>query len=344
MNQTFASDVTNRINELLSSVRFSHHLSREFVEPVRELAQGGKRTRALFVAAGWEAAGGEDPLPLHAGTAVELYQLSALVHDDLIDHATTRRGTDASHVGFAKIHARESMRGIADEFGTAATIVLGDYLLSLAMEEMAVAEAVSDEARSAGMRLFATMTAETAFGQYLDIRAENVPLSPDVEEATDSALAVLLHKSARYSVESPLLLGATLRGADHATLTALSKVGLPLGEAFQLRDDDLGIFGKPELTGKPVGSDWSEGKRTVLLALTRAGLDVSNLANADALLGSPLDAQQARRVQELVEKSGARELHERMITRREDAALEAAEHIDTPILHSLIYQLIGRDS
>lgn len=342
---SYTSDITARINHLLHPDRFDHPLLAEFVEPLLTLAKGGKRTRAAFVIAGWQAAGGDIAnFPLHAATAVELYQLSALVHDDLIDNAQTRRSSLTPHIGFAQIHARESLQGSPSDFGAAGAILLGDYLLSLAMEEIALAEAVSPQALAATISLFASMTAETAFGQYLDIRSEHMPLSDDTATEISRAMAVLLHKSARYSVESPLLLGATLRDADGELLETLSRVGRPLGEAFQLRDDDLGIFGDPETTGKPVGSDWTEGKRTVLLALARSLLTGNEREQAESLLGTRLSDSQARLIQELIIQCGARDQHEAMIQSREDLALEAADDINAPLLHSLIGQLMGRET
>ncbi|WP_341741700.1 polyprenyl synthetase family protein [Trueperella pyogenes] len=316
----------------------------ELLQPARTLAASGKRTRALLIAAGHEALGGNGE-PVHAGTAAELYQLSALVHDDIIDESHTRRGVPAPHRSFATTHTDLGMLGQPHVFGYKAAILLGDFLLSLAALEIDRAEASDAESFSRARTLFHEMTAETAFGQYLDLRAELTALDDDVDGAVNAALLVLRHKSARYSVELPLMIGGTLAGGSPADISLLSAVGRPLGTAFQLRDDELGIFGSPEQTGKPAGGDLTEGKRTVLLALTRAMADDADRTYLDRTLGKPLTEQDVETVRTIVISSGAFQAHEQMIADFEARALAAAQALEAaPTLRAVMGALAQRRS
>ncbi|QOR48520.1 polyprenyl synthetase family protein [Trueperella pecoris] len=344
----FRAAVTDRLTRSLeeSAPFVDDHLARivwrEFITPARELAASGKRTRALLIAAGHEACGGKVP-PVHAGVAAELYQMSALVHDDIIDESHTRRGVPAAHRNFTTSHRGLSMLGDSAIFGTKAAILLGDFLLSLAAVEIEMAEASDAESLARARRLFHEMTAETAYGQYLDLRAESTCLNDDREAAINESLLVLRHKSARYSVELPLMIGGALAGASESDIARLSELGRPLGTAFQLRDDELGIFGSPEDTGKPAGGDITEGKHTVLLALTRARASDADRKFVDDALGRPLSSDDVSSIRRIVVDSGAFTEHEDMITAYERTAVEvAAQFTAAPILGSVMAELENR--
>jgi polyprenyl synthetase len=166
------------------------------------------------------------------------------------------------------------------------------------------------------------MTGEVAFGQYLDVRAGRVP---DQDDPVRAAMNVIVHKSARYSVVYPLTIGARLGGADAALVRLLAGIGRPLGIAYQLRDDDLGVFGDAEVTGKPLCGDVAEGKRTVLLALTGR---CASPADADWLrsrLGGAVTEEDAERIRDIVASSGARSRHEALIAVHQDEARSAWE-------------------
>lgn len=344
----FRSAVSARISEVLTTRApfiddaIAEAAWKEFVRPALLLSEAGKRTRALLLAAGYEAYEGPG-LPVHAGTALELYQLSALAHDDIIDESDTRRGLPAIHRSYATSHRSMSMMGDSTDFGRKAGILSGDYLLSLGALEFEKAEHKDAHALTRARTIYHGMTAETAFGQYLDFRAELTAMNNDQASAIQDALLVLRHKSARYSVELPLLIGGALAGADDDDLGRLSRVGLPLGFAFQLRDDELGIFGNPEDTGKPAGGDITEGKRTVLLALTRGMATASDVALIDDSLGRELTDADVKDIQRIVKDSGAFDAHESMIDEYESAALEAADDLpDAPILRSVMSSLKDR--
>lgn len=343
----FRHAVSSRLTDVLSVVPpFSEtardsELFQEFIAPAVALSSGGKRTRALCVAGGFEAISRQTQnLPLHAAVAIELYQASALVHDDIIDDAETRRGIPAPHRLFAAQHEQLGFIGEAALFGQHSGVLLGDYLLSCGGEEFAKQDAPDGAFRRA-FALFNEMASETAFGQYMDMRAEFTPLSNDADCAVDDAFLVLLHKSARYSIELPVLIGVALAGGDDDAAARLTLFTRPLGEAFQLRDDELGIFGDPAVTGKPAGSDISEGKRTVLLALTRQMCTQAERTFIDQRLGNAVSDTDLAEIQAIMRSSGAFERHETFIRDREDRAREhMPEH--ATILRDLACSLTER--
>ncbi|ACQ80167.1 Polyprenyl synthetase [Beutenbergia cavernae DSM 12333] len=292
-----------------------------------QAATGGKRLRALLCCAAWEAAGGAvpsagDPVVL-AGAALELFQAAALVHDDVMDASDVRRGAPAAHRRLAAEHRAAGLLGDADRFGEAGAILLGDLLLMLSSSTFARAVRLVPLERAARAdEVYAHMSGEVTLGQYLDVYAALAPWDPAGD--ADRARRVIEAKAARYSVEHPLVLGAALAGADDDVLAWCSRVGLPVGTAFQLRDDVLGVFGDPAVTGKPAGDDLREGKRTVLLAL---GLELADDADADDLRSAVgdqgLDADGVARLRGILTSSGALHAVEEMIEARAQEGLAA---------------------
>lgn len=308
------------------------------VQRVRELVSGGKRVRSAFVLWGWHAVTAARPdAPHTAGTeqdpawadavgvatAMELIHAAALVHDDIIDGSDTRRGRPAMHRALEAMHRDAEWAGDARAWGTSAAVLVGDLLLNWADDRMLLAcraaehgDAVHDEYRR--------MREEVTFGQYLDVLEEAAWIRQDPATLLDRAHTVAIHKSARYSVERPLALGALLAGADEAQLEALSGYGLPVGLAFQMRDDLLGVFGDPEVTGKPAGDDLREGKRTVLVEIARQRLTPGVRTMLDELLGDPeLDERQIAILQDAIRGSQAPERLEALIDRSVGQALES---------------------
>ncbi len=308
------------IDSIVWLIRSAHEdsVAAEMLEPARALLSGGKRTRASLLWAGYRcASNAPGETAVRAGAALELYHASALVHDDVIDDSETRRGLPAAHTAFSARHGSRRWLGSATEFGNAGAIVLGDLLLSQASVEFHEAtHLVEPDAGSLALSQFLKMTVEVAFGQYLDIRAEHQPLA-ETPEAIESALGVLRHKSASYSVEFPLAIGALLGGGSLELAAQLRRIGRPLGEAFQMRDDDLGIFGDPHVTGKPACGDIAEGKRTVLLALARELASETDRQWLDSVLGNEISDDDVARLRRIAEDSGARTRHEGLIRERE---------------------------
>ncbi|MGY4642747.1 polyprenyl synthetase family protein [Cellulomonas sp. URHB0016] len=245
-------------------------------DAVEQMLSGGKRLRAAFCYWSWRAHGGrpgtaEAETVLRVGAALELFQAAALFHDDVMDDSDTRRGFPAAHRAFAAVHATHGYTGDADRFGESAAILLGDLALVASEQEFAGALALHPWPRIQRARaVFDLMRTEVTVGQYLDVLAQALPWGEDPTGDEVRAREVIRAKSARYSVEHPVVLGAALADADEADLAACRALGLPLGEAYQLRDDLLGVFGDPDATGKPAGDDLREGKRTVLVARSLA--------------------------------------------------------------------------
>jgi geranylgeranyl diphosphate synthase, type I len=294
------------------------------VEHARVSVSGGKRFRASFCWWGHLAvAEPDDPgALLRACASLELLHASALVHDDVMDASDVRRGRPATHRAFEALHREKGWSASAEQYGAAAAILLGDLLLSWSDELLRTSGLPAPRVLDA-LGYFDLTRSEVVTGQFLDVSAQARGTS-DV----DVAMTVLRYKSAKYSVERPLHIGAALAGAGPATITQLSRFGLPLGEAFQLRDDLLGVFGDPEVTGKPAGDDLSEGKRTVLIALALDGLGPSDRAHLDGSLGGPLSAGDVAELRRLIDASGAHEQVEEVISALTDralAALDAAE-------------------
>ncbi|MGB4778972.1 polyprenyl synthetase family protein, partial [Microbacterium sp.] len=292
-----------------------------------EALRGGKRLRARFCVTGWQSvAQRRDPRATvsesttAAAAALEIFHAAALVHDDLIDNSDTRRGRPAAHRALERMHTSSAWVGDSAAFGRSAAILLGDLLV--AWSDDLLEEGLQDAVHAASARrVYALMRREVTIGQFLDIAEEAAfATAPDWEHA-GRALRVASLKSARYSVQHPLLLGAALAGADDAQNAALAAFGHPLGMAFQLRDDVLGVFGDAAVTGKPSGDDLREGKRTLLIAFTREHLDRGARRVFDELVGDPaLDAGQISALQGTIIDTGALDRVEREIARLSDEA------------------------
>ena len=261
------------------------------VDAALSAIEGGKRLRGMCAFLGAAIGSGLDPEQAHVDTvaaALELYQASALAHDDVIDHADTRRGRPTPHIALARVHRESGWSGDADDFGRSAAILLGDLLLSAADHAVTRAgEELGEDRSRALLERFTLMHTEVALGQYLDIRAEQIPL--DAEDAhcvdLDEVLSVVRLKSARYSVVHPTVMGMICVGATHREIADVESVLEPWGTAFQLRDDDLGVFRDPSTTGKPAGDDLREGKRTALVATAWAEADAEGRATIARTLG-----------------------------------------------------------
>jgi geranylgeranyl diphosphate synthase type I len=225
-----------------------------------------------------------------------------------MDRADTRRGMPSIHRLFADSHRRERWAGDADRFGESAAILIGDLCLAWS-DDMFAGSGLPAEALRAARAPYDAMRTEVMAGQYLDL-LEQVRGTATV----DGAMRVVRLKSAKYTVERPLHVGARLAGADDQLVDAYSAYGIPLGEAFQLRDDLLGVYGDPAVTGKPAGDDLREGKRTVLLATALFRATGAQRATLDRLVGDPdLDADGVDALRAVIRDVGALDEVERLI-------------------------------
>ena len=307
-----------------------------FVDAGASAVAGGKRLRARFCYAGWHAvsptqgrAPASENVVFTSGAALEIFHAAALVHDDVIDNSDTRRGGPAAHRALEAMHRLAGWAGDPASFGRSAAVLLGDLLVAWSDDlfEQGL-EDVDAGTAAAARRQYALMRRDVTIGQFLDVAEESAFVTEPDDRHADRALRVASLKSARYSVQQPLLIGAALAGADASQLDALQAFGHPVGLAFQLRDDVLGVFGDESVTGKPSGDDLREGKRTVLVALAREALPTSARRVVDELLGdASLDSGQIASLQRTIIETGALDRVEQLISsyaREADRALSGA--------------------
>ena len=315
------------------------------ITSISALMAGGKRLRPAFAYWGWRGAGGADSdAAVSAATALEFLQACALIHDDVMDGSDTRRGLPATHRFFESLHREGAWLGSAENFGAGAAILAGDLCLSWA-DELLFTSDFDHESLVRAKRVYDVMRTELMAGQYLDL-LEQSRASADVSRIRN----VIRYKSAKYTIERPLHMGAALAGANESIMQSLSDYGLPLGEAFQLRDDVLGVFGAAEKTGKPVGDDLREGKRTVLVALTRESLPTSVAQLFDDLLAErDLTEAQISHLQQTIADSGALGKTQLMIEELGAQSLEVLHQIELEpsalaALEQLAKKVIDRES
>ncbi len=299
---------------------------------------GGKRLRPAFCHWAYVGAGGsaEDPAVVDAGAALELLHTFALVHDDIMDGSATRRGTDTIHVLFESGHALDGWRGEARRFGEGVAILVGDLAFVYADQLLAGAP-------PAAHQVFTELRIEVNVGQFLDLLGTARGRANE-----ETARRISRFKSAKYTVERPLHLGAALANRLDELAVPLSGYGLPLGEAFQLRDDLLGVFGDEDVTGKPVGEDLREGKPTLLYAMA-----VKQASEADAGVlarygAADLDEDEVAALQDVLLTSGAVETIEGNIDRLVAEGVEALDGAGLTeeareSLVELAYFVAGRD-
>ncbi|MBG0567055.1 polyprenyl synthetase family protein [Actinoplanes aureus] len=291
----------------------------------RFILAGGKRIRPAFCYWGWRGGGGDDcPAVINAAAALELFHAFALIHDDIIDGSDSRRGQPSMHRRFATLHDRHAWRGDSLAFGRNTALLCGDLCAAWA-EQMFHECGLPPAQIHQGYAAFALMRTEVIAGQYLDL------VSTVGDDSVANALTVIRMKTARYTVTRPLQIGARLAGAPESLCTAFAEFGDPLGDAFQLRDDVLGVFGDPAVTGKPALDDLREGKPTVMMVLARDAADRAQAAGLASLFGNPaLDEAGAEELRDIIRATGAHEQIERMIRVRTDTCLAALARAQLP--------------
>jgi geranylgeranyl diphosphate synthase type I len=292
-----------------------------FEELERVIGAGGKRLRPVFCCLGQMAAGAEvGPEGVRAAAALELLHTFAIVHDDVMDRSRSRRGSPASWVHLGEEHRRKGYVGDPGGYGLAAAVLVGDMALVLADRALLRSGFPPERLRPALAR-YDRMRVDVVAGQFLDVLAAHRGAA-DEEEAR--RIAVL--KSGGYTVEAPLQIGALLAGGDRELLDVLSGYGIALGEAFQLRDDVLGVFGDPEVTGKDRDSDLREGKRTVLQAKTVAAATGEDRRFLEKRIGrADLSLEEVQRARTLMESTGALDGTLALIDELVDAATAALD-------------------
>lgn len=297
----FTSLVDERLSRVIERER-SHYgnldplVDAMFTEIARLVNAGGKRTRPEFAHLGWVAAGGEPyaRTAVNIGAALELLHVSALIHDDVIDGAGSRRGSATTHVRIADQHRRLAWAGEERRVSEGAALLTGNVVY-------AIADAALGDVNAAARKQWTRVRAEVNIGQYLDLVG-----SAARAQSADHVMRVMIMKTAKYTVERPLVMGAVAAGAgEDGFVQHLRLYGEMLGIAFQLRDDVLGVFGDPSVTGKPVGEDLREGKTTMLVARALESADTAQKAVL-ARIGTPgLSASDVASIQEVIRETGA---------------------------------------
>lgn len=256
---------------------------------------GGKRLRPAFCYWAHVGAGGDpgDPVVIDAGAGLELLHTFALIHDDIMDGSVNRRGMRAVHKQFADAHLEHGWHAESRRFGEGVAILVGD--LAFVYADLLLT-GVNPEAAM----IYNELRVEVNIGQYLDLigTAKGGP-------TLESARRICRYKSGKYTIERPLHLGAALAGRFRDFEASLSAYGLPLGEAFQLRDDLLGAMGDEALTGKPVGDDLREGKPTALVARAIAAASPSQQSLLDRIGHMDLRPDEIDDLQQVFVDTGA---------------------------------------
>lgn len=302
-----AARVDTRLAQLLDSeVARWTAVDAELAVPLESLRagvlQGGKRLRPACCYWSFVGAGGRGDATevLDAACALELLHAAALLHDDVIDGSARRHGAETRHVEFARRHRDGGWGGNPEAFGAGVAILLGDLAQAYARRGLLGAPGPA-------VALFDEVAVEVNVGQYLDLLGSAVGVRD--AGAVERARQICRYKTAKYTVERPLHLGAALAAPQRIDVLTgpLSAVGLPLGEAFQLKDDLLGVFGDPDITGKPVGDDLRQGKPTLLAALARAGATGAGARLFDSRFGAAdLTDAEATDLVDVIEATGAR--------------------------------------
>jgi geranylgeranyl diphosphate synthase type I len=332
-------DVAYRVDKRLESLLAIERerwakVDTDLVPPIDEIARlvlaGGKRLRPAFCFWGFVGAGGDptNELVIDAGAALELLHAFALFHDDVMDGSLTRRGEPTTNAKFEASHGANKLAGESRRFGDGVAILVGDlaYVYS---------DQLMRNASPQAWTIWNELRIELNFGQYLDMLGSAMN-----ERRREKAERICRYKSGKYTIERPLHLGALLAAPTRGDelIPVLSAYGLPLGDAFQMRDDVLGAFGDTAITGKPVGDDLREGKPTPLMAIATARANAAQLKELQLVGNQDLTPAQIARVQEVIRETGALDELETVITRLTDEAIAAVQHV--PFAQSVRDELI----
>lgn len=285
----------------------------------------GKFVRSTFMYLGWRSGADEDDSALRASASLELLHAFALMQDDVMDESALRRGRPAAHIQFARWHLNSGMPGCSNRFGESAATLLGDLCLVWSSQMLRESGVGADRLARVWAR-YDEMRTELAVGQFADLvnDARSFPTFDDV-------LDVLRRKSGNYTVRRPLEIGAAMAGCTPQVISALGRYGTVVGEAFQLRDDLLGVSGVPTVTGKPVGADLKAKKATSVVVAAHRMADSDTRRQLEELMSAPtLSTADAHRWQSLIRSSGAVEWVEQCIGERSIRAASYLECADIP--------------
>lgn len=286
-------------------------------EVLRDFIAGGKCLRSQFMYLGWRCGADDDIAALRAAASFELLHAFALLQDDVMDGSLLRRGKPAAHVAFAQWHRERDLPGSPERFGESAAVLLGDLCLVWS-QQMLRESGIDAEALARVWARYDEMRTELAIGQFADL-VNDAGAFP----AFDEVLDVSRRKSGNYTVRRPLEIGAAMAGCSSRVLASLGTYGEAVGDAFQMRDDVLGIFGAPTVTGKPAGGDLIERKATTVVVAAYQLADTSLRSQLKELMSrSDLDDADVARWRTLILATGAVEWIEQVIDSRLRRALD----------------------
>ena len=294
-------------------------------EVLTGFVDGGKYVRSTFMYLGWLCGAKEDEAALRAAASLELLHAFALVQDDVMDESPLRRGRPSAHVVFGRWHRDRGLAGSSDRFGESAAVLLGDLCLVWAAKLLRESGIDADALARVWPR-YDEMRIELAVGQFADL-VNDSPSFPTFDDVLD----VLRRKSGNYTVRRPLEIGATMAGCAPGVIDALGGYGAAIGEAFQLRDDLLGISGSPTVTGKSVGVDLAAQKATSVVVAAHQLADAGLRRHLTELMSTPvLGPADAERWRSLIIASGAVQWIEQLIDDRLKRALRSLDGLAIP--------------
>ncbi|MFN8072884.1 MAG: polyprenyl synthetase family protein [Mycobacterium sp.] len=281
-----------------------------------DFVDGGKCLRSTFMYLGWLCGADPDDAALRAASGLELLHAFALLQDDVMDDSPLRRGRPAAHVQFGRWHRDHGLSGSSERFGASLAVLMGDLCLVWA-EQMMRESGVSSEALVRAWPHYDDMRIELAVGQVADV-ANDAGAQPDLEVVLD----VARRKSGNYTVRRPLEIGAAMAGCE-PLIDALGAYGSAVGEAFQMRDDILGVFGSPSVTGKPAGGDLAERKATSVVVAAQQMADATIRRQlAELMTAGELTDSDIAHWRTLIVATGAADWIEELIAERVNSAIE----------------------
>lgn len=268
----------------------------------KTILAGGKRIRPIMMYWGYVAAGGKNRAEIiKTSVSIELIHAFLLIHDDIVDRDDFRRGKKTLHAKYRDYHKKFLLGDESDHFGMSIALISGDFVYSLGNQILFSSKFSSDIVLCA-LNKMQDIVGLTCVGEMQDIYME---YSKNV--TNKDILTMYENKTARYTFDGPLKLGAILGGADDIFCEKMSAFAMPIGIAFQVRDDILGIFGDEKKTGKPVGSDISEGKKTLLVNYALKRSSTNQKKKLVSLLGKKdLTQNDIANFQDILIKTGAK--------------------------------------
>ncbi len=275
-------------------------ISPEYTDLVQYLSEyilaGGKRIRPFLAYMGYKVSGGNNNEKImRLGMALEIFHSFALIHDDIIDFSNLRRNKPTFHIMLQEWHQSKNWRGSSSDFGLGLAVLAGDILSTWSNE------LVFNLNNRRVFKLYQEMKNEIMIGQAEDIFLSEVKNISD----KDRIVSVMMRKTSDYTAQKPLILGATLAGARNSQQEFYKNLSVPLGLAFQLKDDVLGMFGKRREIGKPTDSDIKEGKITLLIYYALKSGKISRDYLLKLLGNKKVTREQIVEFKNIIKRSGA---------------------------------------